>query len=150
ANGQRRDGARPEGGLPSWSPKDFAAPAFKPGCPSPIILSSVFSKSDCYLSARVGFQPHGGDGGEAARFVVVRRVARNADDADDLAVAITDQHAAGHGHDATHGAVRGGDELRRLFRALSQTARTGAQRDRAVGFADRDVRALQAGAVLGG
>src|SRR5579872_3482234 len=52
------------------------------------------------IDAGIGFEAGRRNAGERALFVIVRRIARDADRPDDVAGSIPDQDAAGHRHEA--------------------------------------------------
>ena len=78
-------------------------------------------------------------------------VSGDADRAEHRAGGIADQGAARNRHErAADGMGRRLDEVGPLERHLVQRARTDAERDHAMGLAERDLGALQAGAILRG
>src|ERR1700742_4230930 len=78
------------------------------------------------------------DTGESTGFVVVRRVAGDADRADDRLIVASDQHPAGHrDHRATDHMRDSRDEMGPLLRTLAQGAGADTHRQRAMRLADR-------------
>ena len=81
------------------------------------------------------------DSGDCRRFIEFRRVARDADRADHLALGVADEHAARHRNEPARDDLR--ERVEELRRPLRERARSHAHRERAAGFADRDVAAIQ-------
>src|SRR4029450_12154702 len=109
----------------------------------PDAMRRELKRSEPIQSARVlpgiSLKPRRLDAGDRAGLVAVRRVAGNADRADDVASSVSDQHAARIGHHAYVARRRQhGEELRRLGRSRSQRARAEAHAERAPGLAERD------------
>src|SRR5262249_42507926 len=91
-------------------------------------------------SAGIGKESCRFDAGNGAGFVLVRGVAGNPDRADDLALGVADQHAAGVGHHTSATSrIERVEELRRVGGALIERARAEAHAERTPCFAVGDV-----------
>src|SRR5581483_3067768 len=97
----------------------------------------------------VGLQPRRMDAVNGEFLVAVFGIAGDADCADDIAVIVTDHHAAAFGKELiVAGADQVAHEDRLFMRALAHQLRTAAERQRRIGFAERHLEADHRGAVF--